>query len=175
MHPINPKDEQNRVTSEPNPPARRSRRFDPYRAQRERLMPKVGEARWNVLWHDARLAASLWTRKVQLQCQGLHQPVWPRLRRGFWVRYIGGRGELQQPVPFGSYGQVVATAGPIYVLFDHLRRPLSVRPDLVEVVPAPPPNHRRWHLRQVERRWKAIRRARAVWGEGYEPIQLQQP
>jgi hypothetical protein len=106
---------------------------------------------------------SLYVVALWLQSQGRLRPLQPDLRRGFWVRYIGGRGQLQQPVPFGTYGQVMSTAGPTYVLFDHMARPLAIRNDLVEVVPAPPPHHRRGHLREVERKWKARRRARAVW------------
>ena len=42
---------------------------------------------------------------------------------------------------------------------------LIAPPRLLEIVPSPPKGHRRWHLRQWERRCKAIERARAVWEE----------
>ena len=136
-----------------------------------RLVPKIGAARWAEVKHAAGLSMSNWLEPLVLQAQGLGPRPALRLHRGTWVRYLGEPGELQQHVPTGTYGQVCCPIRP-YVLFENLDRLLIAPPRLLEIVPAPPRGHRRWHLRQRERRWKAIERARAVWGEDYEPGQL---
>jgi len=136
-----------------------------------RLVPKFGAARWQELKHAASISLSNWLEPLILQAQGLGPMPALQLHRGTWVRYLGKPGELQQHVPTGTYGQVHCTIRP-YILFENLDRLLIAPPWLLEIVPSPPKGHRRWHLRQMKRRWKAIERARSVWGEDYELGQL---
>jgi hypothetical protein len=109
------------------------------------------------LRREIRFAVASWLEPLVRMGQGL----WPLrhlpLHQGSWVRYIGTEGQLQQPVAFGTYGQVASNRGHL-VLFERLEWPLVVPPDLLELVPAPPPGRCTDHYRRLRRRRKARER-----------------
>jgi hypothetical protein len=106
-----------------------------------------------------------WAEYQRRQATGNLLLGWYVIRRGLWVRYVGGSEVLIRKVPVGTYGQIThrfskRSNGLCWVLWTNWQAPVVCDIDSLEPVVGAPIGQPRDHLRKWLRQCRAMDR---VW------------